>query len=147
MLDKRGIYQRFIEFYPSKTPYELAMRLGIDHSLAYQWQEGKCPVSWRRLKALADEEGVCWDWLIEGKKPKYRPPGKKTFCQPFDRHGINKRFLSLFPGLSQGKLAKELGVKQMSVYRWCHDISQVPWERLKYAVDFKEVTWEWLLEG
>ncbi len=147
MLDKQRIYQRFTAFYSVKTPYELAMKLGISHSMTYQWRDGTSPVPWRRLKALVDEQGVSWDWLLEGREPKYRPRGGNTKCRPFNRHAINKRFFSLFPGLSQGKLAKELGIKQVSVYRWVHDVSQVPWERLKYAVDIKGVTWEWLIEG
>ena len=147
MLDKQKIYQRFITFYQVETLYELATKLGVNHSVTYQWRDGTSPVPWRRLKALVDEQGVSWDWLLEGREPKYRPHGENTKRRSFNRHAINKRFLSLFPGLSQGKLAKELGVKQVSVYRWVHDVAQVPWERLKYAVDSKGVTWEWLLEG
>ena len=147
MLDKNGIYLRFIEYYPSETPYELAKLFKIDPAATYQWKEGKRPVPWHRLKTLVDEEGISWDWLLEGKKPKYHRQGKNAICRSLDRHAINQRFLSLFPGMSQAKLAGELGVKQMSVYRWCHDLAQVPWERLKHAVDTKGVTWEWLIEG
>ena len=147
MLDKHAIYMRFIECYPTETPYELAQKFGIDHSLAYQWREGKAPVPWYRLKMLVNEQGISWDWLLEGKGPKHHLHETKAPRQKFNRSAINKRFLSLFPNLSQAKLAHELGVKQMSVYRWHHNLAQIPWERLKHAVDNKGVTWEWLLEG
>lgn len=147
MLNRVGIYKRFKAQYPADRPVDLARLLGVKPQAVLQWKDGKRQVPWHRLKAVSDEQGVCWDWLLEGKEPKYHPHGKTIPCTPFDRHSINQRFLSLFPGLSQGKLAKELGVKQMSVYRWRHDISQVPWERLRYAVDSKGVTWEWLIGG
>ncbi len=105
------------------------------------------PVPWHRLKTLVDEQGLSWDWLIEGKEPKYRRRSKSEEGQPFDRHGINQRFLSLFPGLSNAKLGKELGVRDTTVFKWRHDMEQIPWERLRYAVDTKGVTWDWLLEG
>lgn len=49
--------------------------------------------------------------------------------------------------MSQKTLGDLLGISQMTVYRWHHNISQIPWERLKYAVDNKGVGWEWLIEG
>ena len=144
MFDKHGIYQRVSECHATKTPYELAMKLGIDHSIAYQWYEGRRPIPWPRLKLLVDEQGLSWDWLIEGREPKHsRGDGKN---KPLSRHAINQRFLSLFPKMSQAQIGKELGVNPGTIFKWRHDISQVPWERLKYAVDNKGVTWEWLLE-
>jgi hypothetical protein len=98
-------------------------------------------------KKLVDEHDLSWDWLIEEREPKSRKRRKNEVCAPLDRHDINQRFLSLFPGKSQAKVAEELGIKQTTVFKWHRDMSQVPWERLKYAVDNKRVTWEWLLEG
>ena len=60
---------------------------------------------------------------------------------------INQRFLSLFPNMSQAQTGKEIGVNPGTVFKWRKDISQVPWERLKHAVDTKGVIWEWLIEG
>ena len=147
MIDKSGIYKRFMECYPDETPYSLAAKFGIHHSLTYQWREGKTPIPWHRLKALVDEQNLSWDWLIVGREPKHRSHSKREEGQPLDRHGINQRFLSLFPGLSNAKLGKELGVRDTTIFKWRHDMEQVPWERLKYAVDAKGVTWEWLIEG
>jgi DNA-binding transcriptional regulator YdaS (Cro superfamily) len=147
MFDRIGIYERFKGQYPAARPIDLARLLSVRPQAVLQWKDGKRQVPWRRLKVIIDEQGICWDWLLEGKAPKYHRHGNKPASHEFDRHGINMRFLSLFPDMSQAKVAKELGVKQMSVYRWYHSISQVPWERLKYAVDTKGVTWEWLIEG
>ncbi len=93
------------------------------------------------------EHGLSWDWLIEGREPKHQRRTAEKAEQPFDRHGINQRFLSLLPNCSNAKLGKELGVRDTTIFKWRHDMEQVAWERLKYAVDTKGVTWEWLLEG
>jgi hypothetical protein len=148
MLDRREINSRFFECFPTETRYALAKKFGVHHSLTYQWQEGKAPVPWHRLKNLVDEQELSWDWLIDGREPKHRKCSKKEALQPLDRHAINQRFLSLFPGMSQTQIGEELGgINPGTVFKWRHDIAQVPWERLKYAVDHKSVTWEWLIEG
>ena len=147
MFNRIGIYERFASCHSFERPTELAEILGVTRQIVNHWKSGFRPIPWHRLRTLVDEQGISWDWLIEGKRPKHHRHGKDTACRPFDRHAINHRFLSLFPDMSQAGLARELGVKQMSVYRWCHDKAQVPWERLKYAVDTKGATWEWLIEG
>ena len=99
------------------------------------------------MKKLIDEQGLSWDWLLEGKEPKHNHRAKKAAEQAFDRHAINQRFLSLYPDVSQVKLGKILGINEKMVFRWRHDMAQVSWERLKHEVDTKGVTWEWLIEG
>lgn len=148
MLDKEGIYQRFIDCYPVKGITELAAQFGIKYQTIHGWKQGKYPVPWPRLKELVDAQGLSWDWLIDGKEPKHRKRRKGEIIQPLDRHAINQRFISLFSNMSQAKIGEELGgINPGTVYKWRHDIAQVPWERLKYAVDNKGVTWEWLIEG
>lgn len=148
MIDRLGVYQRFDECHGTKTPYELAMKLGRNHADVYHWKEGKRPIPWDKLKNLVDEQNLSWDWLVDGKEPKHRKRRKNEALQPLDRHAINQRFLALFPEMSQAKIGEELGgINPGTVYKWRHDIAQVPWERLKYAVDNKGVTWEWLIEG
>lgn len=147
MFDRKGIYERVMAQYSVVRPVELARKLGIRPQVVLQWKEGVRQVPWLRLKALVDDQGLSWDWLIEGKEPKYRRHANKEAGQPFDRHGINQRFLSLFPDYSNAKLGKELGVNGTTVFKWRHDMEQVAWERLKYAVDTKGVTWEWIIEG
>lgn len=147
MFDRVGIYERFIACHDVSDIAELAGKLGITYQTIHSWKTGKYPIPWIRLKALVDEKGLSWDYLIEGKEPMYRRHTKRGAGQPFDRHGINDRYLSLYQGYSQEKLGKELGVNQTTVFKWRHDISQVPWERLRDAVDGKGVTWDWIIEG
>lgn len=147
MFDRQGIFVRFAEWYAAGTIAELARMVGVHHSTVFQWRSGKNPIPWIRLKIVADEYDVTWDWLIEGVEPKHRKHRKNGIQQPLDRHAINQRFISLFPGMSQAKIAEELGINQTTVFKWENDKSQVPWERLKFAVDNKGVTWDWLLEG
>ncbi len=147
MIDRDGINRRYLSCFPGLKPAELAEILGVKHPTVYQWVSNKRGVPWEKLKDLADAEGISWDWLLEGKEPKYRKCRKKAAPAPFDRHRINQRFLSLFSGMSQQKIGNLLCVSQMTVYRWQHTISPIPWEKLKYAVDTQGVTWEWLLAG
>lgn len=147
MLDRRDINTRFFECFPEDTRYALAKIFGVHTSLTYRWKNGEVPVPWHCLKWLVDAHRLSWDWLIDGKEPKHRKRLKGEVLQPLDRHAINQRFLSLFPGMSQAEIGEELGgINPGTVYKWRHDVAQVPWERLKYAVDNKGVTWEWLLE-
>ncbi len=146
MFDRQGIYTRFVECFSDKYPAELARTLGVHHTMVFQWKSGKRPVPWSTLKHLVDVHGLRWDWLVEGKGPKNRQR-KSENSEPLDRHAINQRFLSLFPNMSHAKIGKELGVNPGTISKWRRDLAQVPWERLKYAVDNKDVTWEWLLEG
>ena len=147
MFDRQGIYQRFSDCHLARTPVQLAKKLGLRHASVFRWRSGEKPIPWKWLKTLVDDQGVTWDWLLEGKEPKYRNPIEKNTERSFDRHGINQRFLSLFPDHSNAKLGNELGVRDTTVFKWRHDMEQVAWERLKHAVDTKGVTWEWLLEG
>ena len=147
MLDREGIYTRFADCHDAVRSAQLAKIYGVTRQTANSWKHGTNPIPWEYLKSLVDTQGLSWDWLIEGKEPKHCRRREDNASQPLDRHGINQRFLSLFSGISQGKLAKEFGINQTTVFKWEHDMSQVPWERLKYAVDNKGATWEWLLEG
>lgn len=148
VMDKREIALRFFECHSPRTPYQLAKLLGVHPPLVYRWHDGNAPVPWHWLKMLVDEQGLCWDWLIDGKEPKYRNVHEGEILEPLDRHAINQRFLSLFPGMSQAQIGEILGgINPGTVYKWRHDIAQVPWDRLKYAVENMDVTWEWLIEG
>lgn len=147
MLDRSEITKRFISCFPGKEPAELAGFFDVTPATVFQWLSGVRNVPWNRIKEVADIEGISWDWFVEGRKPKNinRKPAKKS--RPFDWEAINQRFLSLFSGISQKKIGIVVGVSQVSVYRWYHNKSNVPWEKLKYAVDHKNVSWEWLING
>lgn len=147
MLDRIGIYQRFALRCGAKTPSALARAMGVTQQTTSQWSLGQRQVPWKRLKEVIDIQGLSWNWMLEGKEPKQSGRGKRKKGKAFDSHAINQRFLSLFPDLSNAKLGKRFGVSPMTVFRWHHDMCQVPWDKLKYAVDNMNVTWEWLLEG
>jgi hypothetical protein len=96
MLDKRVISQRFFECHSLETPYQLAKKLGVHPPLVYRWHEGDAPVPWRWLKLLVDEQGLTWDWLIEGREPKFRKLRKNEIVKPLERHDINHRFIRTY---------------------------------------------------
>lgn len=147
MFDRKGIYKRVMAQYSVVRPVELARRLGIKPQVVLQWKDGIRQVPWLRLKALVDEHDLSWDWLLEGREPEHWHHAKKTTGKTFDRKGINDRFLSLYPDCSQNKLGKVLRVNGTTIFKWRNYLSQVPWKRLKHAVDTKGVTWDWLIEG
>lgn len=147
MFDRRGIYLRFSSCYPELKLVDLARLLGVTPQILDHWKTTRRPIPWRTLKKLVDEQDLSWDWLLEGKEPKHRQRGKRSTGKTFDRKGINDRFLSLYLNYSQERLGKELGINGTTVFKWRHYMSQVPWNRLKHAVDTKGVTWEWLIEG
>lgn len=147
MFDRQSIYERFASCHTAENPTDLAKILGLHFTTTYQWRSGKYQVPWSRLKQVVDEKKVTWDWLIEGVEPKKRPRTRHIIVIPLTRSEINSRFLSVFSGMTQVELGTLLGVSQVAVHKWESNKEQVPWKKLKYAVDNKSVTWEWLLEG
>ncbi|MCD8244788.1 MAG: hypothetical protein LUD38_13555 [Parabacteroides sp.] len=147
MFDRRAIYSRFAEFCGAESAVQLAGILGLNRKTVYQWESGARQVPWKRLKLVVDEQGIRWDWILEGKEPKNRPNHDPSACRPMNRREINQRYLSLFPALPQAELGNLIGVSQAMISYWVNATSQVPWEKLKATVDGKGVTWDWLLEG
>ncbi len=147
MLDRKAIYSRFVSCYGESTPARLARRLGVVNQTVYDWESGKTMISKVRLKKLVNEESLHWDWLIEGKEPMRRRKVVGEPCNLLDRHGVNQRLLSLFPDMSEAKLAALFGVHQTAVHKWRHDRAFVSWGALEFAVTEKGVTWDWLFEG
>jgi hypothetical protein len=50
--------------------------------------------------------------------------------------------------MSHAEIGRELGgLNPGTIGKWRQDKAQVPWERMKYAVENKGTTWEWLIEG
>lgn len=147
MFDRIAIYRRFASCYEVDKPAKLARLLGVVEQVVYDWESGKRMVPRVRLKKVVDEKGLYWHWLLEGKGDRCRLNCADESGVPLNRHDINQRFLDLFPGVSQAKLGKLFAINQTTVFKWRHDILPVPWSKLKYAVDNKAVTWDWLLEG
>lgn len=145
MFNKPAIYERFASCYSEDKPARLARIFGVKPSTVYRWESGEKMVPRARLKKLVDDQKLSWDWLLEGKPPKHHSSKKQP--KPFDRHEINPRFLGLFPDMSQETLGGLFSVHQTVVSKWHLGKASIPWETLKYTVDNKGVTWEWLLEG
>ena len=97
------------------------------------------------MKTLVNDQNLSWDWLLDGKPPTHSPARDKR--NSLSTKGINQRFLSLFPGLTQQQLAESLDIRQPVVAAWAGNTLQVSWEKLRYAVMHKNTSWEWLLEG
>lgn len=146
-MNRKEIYFRFASCYGVKRPVELARILVLSQQTVQAWKTGKNPLPWARKKRLVDAMGLSWDWLIEGREPKHAPGREPGLCNPFDWLAINRRFLSLYPPVSQAKLGEILGIKQVSVHRMQHGVLHVSWERLEAAVTDFGVAWDWLLEG
>lgn len=146
MFDRQAIYARFAACHEADSAVTLANKLGLNRKTVYQWESGERQVPWNRLKMLVYEQKLSWDWILEGKDGKL-PSSKRIHDTPFDRRGINRRFLSLFPHLTQNDLASLLGVSQAVVSYWHSGLNQVPWKRLHDAVEGGKATWDWLLEG
>lgn len=148
MFDTAEINMRYLSRFSPLAPIELAKKLGIKHSTVYQWKSGKRQVPWERLKEVIDSEGLSWDWMLCGEPPIVVTQGiLNKIHEPFDWHGINQRFLSLFSGQSQTNIGNTLGLRQTTVHAWYHDQRKVPWRRLQYAVDHHGVSWHWLITG
>jgi hypothetical protein len=60
---------------------------------------------------------------LKGREPKHREEAIGIPKKSFQRRGINKRFLSLFPDHSQAKLGRELGVNQTAEFKWQHNLA------------------------
>lgn len=67
--------------------------------------------------------------------------------KPFDFKEVNTRFFSCFPDMNQQELAKNLKVKQPTVSQWQTGLKPVSWNKLRFLVDSRGVSWDWLLDG
>ncbi len=70
---------------------------------------------------------------------------KKHYLLNFNE--ISKRFFSLFSNLDRSGLAGTFEVTPSSISEWRNNKKKIPWDKLIYAVQAKNVTWDWLLEG
>ena len=64
-----------------------------------------------------------------------------------DKSEINTQFFACLPGLNQKEIAHTLRVTPQTVNEWATGSKQVPWEKLKWLSDTKDIRWDWLLEG
>ncbi len=46
----------------------------VTQSTISNWRTCRKMVPWEKLKYLVEKEQITWDWLLEGREPKYRQP-------------------------------------------------------------------------
>lgn len=147
---KKDITRRFFECYEKLTHVEIADKFIVTRQSVDQWNKLERPVPREKLKILADEQSISWDWLIDGygeKERKHILPAEVPASHAFDTVAINARFLSCFKGMTKKELSERFGVSRHFIHAWFMDRKPVPWETLRYAVLHENVTWEWLIEG
>ena len=148
-IDKKAISARFFHCFHNESHLSIAVKLGVSRQSVDQWKNNDRPIPWEKLKVVVDTLGLSWDWLIEGWEPRERRHIniERAEGMEFDLRGINARFLSLFTQMTQQEIADEVGVSRGAVQSWQNNRRKVPWERMRYAVHRKGVSWEWLIEG
>ncbi len=75
MLQWNAVIQRLFEIYGTATQKELAEMLDVTPALVSRWltdnpKEKRCP-TWKTLCKVIEDKCVTWDWLLEGRGPKY----------------------------------------------------------------------------
>lgn len=127
----------------------MARLFGIRQSAVTEWAN-KGTVPWNKRKYLSDSQAVSWDWMLEGfgEKESTKEAETPRSTKPrFAKAGINRRFLSLFPGMKQIEIAALLEVTSSTVSEWKKNKSKVPWEKLEHAAAGFGVRWDWLIDG
>ena len=78
MVNWNEVTERIFEVYDRPAKCRLAETLGVNKSIVSQWTASNEKL-WRRptldvLMKVVFEKGVTWDWLLEGREPKFRQP-------------------------------------------------------------------------
>lgn len=149
MVDRRAASNRFLSCYAGMRRKDLAALLQVHHVVITRWAKG-ANVPWNKLKFLSDSQGISWDWLLAGTEPMHSgkvPVNPESSHPPFDIPEINRRFVSLFTGMTQADIAQALEISLPTVNQWCHGVCRVPWKQLDFAVTHFGVRWDWLIDG
>jgi hypothetical protein len=64
--------ERFIDLFETNQPAEIQRKLGIDYQSAKNYLGGRKPKA-EVLELIAEKTGVCINWLLSGKGPKFLP--------------------------------------------------------------------------
>lgn len=76
MLNWQEIISRIYELYDVKTQSSLAEALGVTRGLVSRWHmkdESKRRIpTWETVAKIVADKNITWDWLLEGRGPKYR---------------------------------------------------------------------------
>ena len=149
MIDKKAISERFFLCYQQMSRAAVGRVFGVQRTTVTEWAT-RGSVPWSRVKYLSDSQAISWDWLIEGIEPRKSMKKAKipvSSNPEFAVNDLNLRFLSLFTDMKYNQIAMILGVTSGPVSEWKLGKSQVPWEKLAYAVHEFNVRWDWLIDG
>jgi hypothetical protein len=69
--------ERFIDLFETNQPAEIQRKLGIDYQSAKNYLGGRKPKA-EVLELIAEKTGVCINWLLSGKGPKFLPDSVET---------------------------------------------------------------------
>lgn len=76
----KEITDRIFEAYDNPKPIELGRMLGIDRATVSKWtsedKKTRRHPALEHLGKVVAEKNVTWDWLLEGRGPKYREKEK-----------------------------------------------------------------------
>ncbi len=78
LLNFKEIGERFFSLYGDYSRDDLAALFGVGPSAISDWRNNRKKVPWDKLVFAVQTKGVTWDWLLEGREPKYRNPGVKS---------------------------------------------------------------------
>lgn len=148
MLDRVDISRRFFRHYSAESLSSLGRKFGVSKPTVAQWAAKGVP--WDKLKYFSDSQAVSWDWIIDGREPQASAKVAKVPRSKNPRFAIakiNRRFLSLYPDMTQTEIAAILKAAVSTVNDWKRNKSTVPWHRLADAVDVFELRWDWLIDG
>ena len=92
MLNWNEIISRIFEIYDCPVKYRLAEMLGVNKSVVSQWTTTNQKLwrkpTWEVLVKVVNDKGVTWDWLLEGREPKFREPTISSGSDEDDRNSV-----------------------------------------------------------
>lgn len=67
------IVVRLFELYDVKTQTALGEKMGVKQTLISRWiKDASRAPTWETIRKVVADKNVTWDWLLEGRGPKYR---------------------------------------------------------------------------
>lgn len=72
-LNWNEIVNRLFELYGVKTQTALSEKIGVKQTLISRWiKDASRAPTWETIGRIVADTHVTWDWLLEGREPKYR---------------------------------------------------------------------------
>jgi transcriptional regulator with XRE-family HTH domain len=72
LLNFNEIAERYFSLYGNFSQKVLAESIGVSQPAINNWRKGRKKVPWDKLIRAVRDHNVTWDWLLEGRGPKYR---------------------------------------------------------------------------